>query len=205
MQKLTFNMLNNTYLFNILNIFNIKKIRYDLIQQTIVWQLSINRKISANTKNISQIRGSTKKIYQQKGSGRARHGSVRAVQFKGGEVVFGPSNNKKYNFKVNKKSRKLALLHAFSLKLRTNSIYIIKSFVCKNFKTKDFINFFGKSNKKIIFIDNNFDNDLYLATKNLFNVSLFKVIGINVLDIIQADYIYISDLSLRFILNTLKL
>lgn len=181
--------------------FDIKKIRYDLIQQSIIWQLINNRKIIASTKCTSEVRGSTRKIYKQKGTGRARHKSHRVGQFRGGAVIFGPSNKKRYFFKLNKKIRKKSLLHAILLKLNNNSMFIIKSININVCKTKSYFSAYGSSNRKILFINDSFDYKFYLSTKNLLNISLLKTINLNVLDLLRNDYIYISKNSFYSILD----
>ncbi|MBL0721931.1 MAG: 50S ribosomal protein L4, partial [Sulfurovum sp.] len=92
---------------------------------------------TAQTKNRSAVRGGGKKPWAQKGGGRARAGSLRSPIFVGGGVAFGPSTNKNYNQKVNKKQKKLALHHAIAEKVANNRVFVIDSVEIESGKTKD--------------------------------------------------------------------
>jgi large subunit ribosomal protein L4 len=162
-------------------------IRHDLIHQIVVWQLAKKRSAIAHAKEISEVRGSTRKIYKQKGTGRARHGSNRRVQFRGGGVVFGPTKDRVFDYKINKKVKKLALLNALALK----------------FKDKSFINMYGSS-KKMLFIDNEFNENFVKSTKNMFNVDVLPAIGLNVLDLIKHDELHFSENAFNSVLERLK-
>ena len=91
--------------------FNIENIRHDLIHQIVVWQLAKRREVISNVKKVSDVKGSTRKIYRQKGTGRARHGSLKRNLFRGGGITFGPTKEKRYDYKLNKKVRKLCLFN----------------------------------------------------------------------------------------------
>ncbi len=97
--------------------------------------LASQRANSAHTKNRSAVSGGGKKPFSQKGGGRARQGSIRAPQFRGGGVVFGPSNSKNYNQKVNKKQKKLALKYAISEHAKDESLLVVDSLVIESGKT----------------------------------------------------------------------
>jgi large subunit ribosomal protein L4 len=125
---------------------------------------------SAHTKNRSAVRGGGRKPFAQKGGGRARQGSIRAPQFKGGGVVFGPSNNKNYDQKVNKKQKRLALMHAIAEKAANEKLFVVESVVIESAKTKDavaFINDLGQ--RDVLIVKEMIDDKTYLAFRNLQN------------------------------------
>lgn len=182
---------------------NIKNIRYDIINIVIVWQLAKTRLIIANTNNTSLVRGSTKKIYKQKGLGKARHGSMRVNHFRGGGVTFGPSIKRRFLFNVNKTIKKIAFTHVVLLKFYTNSIRIIDSINNKSFKTK-YHKYIIKEYKKILFVDLKFHRNFVLSTNNIRSIKLLKINGINTLDLIKSDIVYISKQSFSLILQMLR-
>ena len=138
----------------IILIFDIREIRYDLIHKVVMLNYSCNRITLANTKQLSFVVGSTKKIYRQKGTGRSRHGSVRRSLFRGGCVTFGPTNKKSYFLKINKKLKKIALLHSIVLKNYTNNIIVYDRLCSISNKTKSVIKLYGCFlYKKILFVD----------------------------------------------------
>ena len=188
------------------SILDIKNIRHDLIHQLVVWQLAKKRGSISHTKGVSEVRGSTRKIYRQKGTGRARHGSIRRGQFRGGGIIFGPNKNKIFHYKVNKKVKKIALLNALALKFREKSISIHEYFETKDGKTKTFINMcsYNGSSKKVLFIDNDFSENFIKSTKNLYNVNRLPTVGINVLDLIKHDKVHFSEGAFKNILERLK-
>jgi large subunit ribosomal protein L4 len=187
-------------------ILDVEHIRHDLIHQLITWQLAKKRSAIAHAKGISEVRGSTRKIYRQKGTGRARHGSIRGAQFRGGGIIFGPSNESVFTYKINKKVKKIALLNALALKLKNKSIIIHESFEIKDGKTKTFINMYGSksSSNKMLFIDSDFSKDFINSTKNFPNVDRLCAAGVNVLDLIRCDEIHFSEQAFKSIVERLK-
>ena len=188
------------------SVFNIENIRYDLIHQLVLWQQSYKRSATTHVKEISEVRGSTRKIYKQKGTGRARHGSVRGAQFVGGGIIFGPSKDKVYKSKVNKKVKKIALLNALALKYKEKSIIIREHLKMKTNKFKDFSKVYGDkmSSQKILFIDNKFDDNFVKSTRNNHKFNVLNSIGINVLDLIKHDKIYFSEEAFNTVLARFK-
>jgi large subunit ribosomal protein L4 len=185
------------------SLLNLEDIRHDLIHQIVVWQLAKKRSAIAHTKELSEVQGSTRKIYKQKGTGRARHGSNRRVQFRGGGVVFGPTKNRVFEYKINKKVKKLALLNALALKFKSKSISIHERFEIEDNKTKTFINMYGDS-KKMLFIDNEFHDNFVKSTNNMYNVDILPSIGLNVLDVIKHDKLHFSENAFNGILERLR-
>ncbi len=126
------------------------------------------RASSAHTKNRSAVSGGGKKPFAQKGGGRARQGSIRAPQFRGGGVVFGPTNAKNYTQKVNKKQKRLALMHAIAEKAANEKIFVVDSIEVASGKTKDANEFFKSFNvRDALFVKELIDDKTYLAFRNL--------------------------------------
>lgn len=180
-------------------------VRYDLIHQLILWQQAKRRSPISHTKEISAVKGSTRKIYRQKGTGKARHGSIRGAQFVGGGIIFGPSKNKVYDYKVNKKVRKIALLHSLSLKYKSNSIFIHDKLTVQTSRFKDFVEIYGKRvlTQKTLFISDSFDDKFIMATRNNYRVKVLCLSAINVLDIIKSDIIIFSENAFENIVGRL--
>jgi len=185
------------------SVLDVKSIRYDLIHQLIVWQQSKKRHPISNTKGISDVRGSTRKIYRQKGTGRARHGSVRGAQFVGGGIIFGPTKKRVYEYKVNKKVKKLALLNALALKCKNNSLLVYENLKVTTPKSKELLKIYYDRffSNKVLFIDKNFDTNLVKSMKNIVNFNKVNTCGINVLDIINHDKICFSEEAFNCVIN----
>jgi len=127
-----------------------------------------NRANSAQTKNRSEVRGGGKKPFAQKGGGRARQGSIRAPQFRGGGVVFGPSNNRNYNQKVNKKQKRLALMHAIAEKAANEKVFVVDNIIIESGKTKDAKEFVADFKQRdVLLVKEMIDDKTFLALRNL--------------------------------------
>lgn len=109
-------------------------VRADVMHRVIVWQMAKRRAGTHSSKEIANVEGSTRKIYKQKGRGRARHGSIRAPQFRGGAIIFGP-HPRSHEFSLNKKVRKLGLISALSLKKQENSIIVLDKLKAQGYKS----------------------------------------------------------------------
>ena len=135
---------------------------------------------TAQTKNRSAVSGGGKKPWAQKGGGRARAGSLRSPIFVGGGVAFGPSSNRNYDQKVNKKQKKLALYHAIAEKAANERVYVIDSIVVESGKTKDaaaFVNSLGQ--RDVLVVKEMIDDKTFLAFRNLQNSYLVEANELN--------------------------
>jgi large subunit ribosomal protein L4 len=135
---------------------------------------------TAQTKNRSAVRGGGKKPWAQKGGGRARAGSLRSPIFVGGGVTFGPSTNKNYDQKVNKKQKKLALYHAIAEKAANEKVYVVESIAIESGKTKDaaaFVNAMGE--RDVLVVMETIDDKTFLAFRNLQNSYLVEANELN--------------------------
>jgi large subunit ribosomal protein L4 len=165
--------------------------RKDIISRVVLWQLAKKRSGSHNVKGKSDVHGTTKKMRKQKGSGGARHGSRKAVQFRGGGVIFGPVN-RDHGFGLLKKVRKAALRMALSSKAQSGDLVIVDSLgYDEKIKTKDFLNRFGDY-KSALFIDSEKNENVLSALSNVYGFDFLPQIGTNVCDVIQHEKLVIS-------------
>lgn len=156
-----------------------------------------------DTKERSDIVGSTRKIKRQKGTGTARAGSIKNPIFRGGGRTFGP-HPRNYSFKLNKKVKRLARKSALSYKAKENSILIVEDFNLENPKTRDFkeiLKSFNIDNKETLFILNKSDENIYLSARNLQNVKVLRAEGINTYEVLKAKKIVFVESSLETIVE----
>ncbi|HIE35218.1 MAG TPA: 50S ribosomal protein L4 [Campylobacterales bacterium] len=130
---------------------------------------------SAHTKNRSAVRGGGRKPWQQKGRGGARAGSIRSPLFVGGGVAFGPTNQKNYTQKINKKQKRLALEYALFEKAKDQKLYIVDSIAVESGKTKDAVAIIKKLNARdLLIVKELIDEKTYLAFRNIPNAYLIE-------------------------------
>ncbi len=130
---------------------------------------------NAQTKNRSAVSGGGKKPFSQKGGGRARQGSIRAPQFRGGGVVFGPTTDKNYTQKVNKKQKKLALYHALAEKAANEALFVVDDITIESGKTKDAATFVKNLGQRdVLVVKDLIDDKTFLAFRNLQNAYLVE-------------------------------
>lgn len=167
--------------------------RVDILSRVIEWQLSKRRSGTHKTKTVSEISGSTKKIYKQKGTGNARHGSKRQIQFRGGAKAFGPVV-RSHEYSLPKKVRQLGLKVALSSKLKSGDLIVVDAFALKTPKTKDLVKFVDAvGSTKILVIDGAAVNENVLkASGSLFNFDVLPQIGANVYDIVRKDKLVLT-------------
>ena len=165
------------------------------IFDVIVMQRASLRQGTHSTKTRREVSGGGRKPFRQKGTGRARQGSIRANLYRGGGIAFGPKP-RSYSYKLNRKVRRLALRSILSQKVLDKSLTIVDSLVMPNIKTKDFIKVMDafKFERKTLFvadISEDFDN-AYLSMRNLPNVLFMTVEALNVYDISNANNIVMT-------------
>ncbi len=165
--------------------------RKDIITRVILWQLAKRRAGSHDVKGKSDVHGTTKKFVRQKGSGGARHGSKKAVQFRGGGVVFGPVL-RDHGYSLQKKVRKLGMRMALSEKVKNGNLLVVDSLKSENrLKTKDFLARF-ENDKSTLFIDVDYDDNMCYAMSNVVGFDFIPQIGANVYDIMRKDRLIVS-------------
>ena len=162
--------------------------------------MSNSRIATASTKTRSEVSGGGRKPWRQKGTGNARQGSIRATQWRGGGIVFGPTPNKNYKKKQNKKERRLAILSALSYKLKDNELIVLDELNFKTNKTKEMTELLTKlniRNNKVLVAVEELTENLYLSVRNLANVKLVRFNEVNTFDLVSADNLLITENALK--------
>jgi len=179
------------------------EVNEDSLKKMIRLQLDATRQGTRKTKNRSEVSGGGKKPWKQKGTGRARQGSIRATQWRGGGVPFGV-DNRDYSFKINKKERALALKSALTLKAK--SLVVVDSFDTKMTKTKEASKMLSnlKLEGKVLVITSDDAENLYLAVRNLENVLVIYADEVNCYDLLNADMVLIDEAGIKMIEEVLK-
>ena len=175
------------------------KVNYKLIKYVIDWQLNHAKPRTAKTKQRNQIRGSTKKIIAQKGSGGARHASKKAPLFVGGGVAHGPKGAVYKIKKINKKVRKLALAQTLSKKNLYKNLHILADVKKEIKKTKEFNKFLEKNklDNALIISDNDTLKNINKSARNIKNLKLIKDEGANIYDLFKYKNVIITSTSAK--------
>ena len=163
------------------------KVLYDAI---ILGRASL-RQGTHSTKTRSEVRGGGRKPWRQKGTGHARQGSIRSVQWVGGGR-YGTPVPRDYSKKMNRKERTIAIKSAYSHKALENAIVVLEDLVLETPKTKDFVKVLDSlklTDKKVLLVVKELDENVILATRNLSNILLVTPEEISVLDLVGADYL----------------
>ena len=176
----------------------------DALRQCIIAVRANQRQGNASTKTRSEVSGSGKKIYRQKGLGTGRAGDKRAIQRTGGGVAFGPKP-RSYNQKTNSKVRKLALKRALVDQAEEGEVYLIEELSSDSPKTKQFFSLLSKIglSKNLLLVDDQFDRNVGLAARNLKKVKLSRALDVSALDIVGAKHIICSLKGLDALLGKL--
>ena len=179
-------------------IFSLKPDNY-LIQSLIDWQLNHFKPRTAKTKQRNEIRGSTAKIYAQKGTGGARHSSRKAPIFVGGGVAHGPKGKVYKIKKINKRIRKIGLFHLLSQKNKINSLFIIEDFKNEIKKTKILNNFLEKHKLKnsLIISDKKSASNIIKSTRNIPNLKIVDQMGANAYDLLKYKNVIFTTSSIK--------
>ncbi len=175
-------------------VFNIEPNTQAIFDAVLLQQASM-RQGTHKTKTRTEVSGGGKKPFRQKGTGRARQGSTRATQWRGGGIAFGPTP-RSYGFKLNRKVRRLALRSALSSKVASNNVTVLENIKFEEIKTKKFVEVMKAFNfeRKTLFvvdIEEEFDN-AFLSMRNIPNAMMLTVETLNVYDIVNADQVVIT-------------
>ena len=178
------------------SIFNID-VKSGVLHEVVKMQLASKRAGSASVKHRSDVRGSGRKLFRQKGTGRARRGDVKAPLLRGGGSVFGP-DPKSYFYRVPKKVRRLALKMALSSKLKANNIVVLDKIEMDRIKTKDFLDLMAALNtKNALIITEKKNENLELSARNIPGVKVLRIEGLNVYDILKYENLVLTESSLK--------
>ena len=175
------------------------KVNHKMIKYVIDWQLNHSKSRTAKTKQRNEIRGSTKKIIAQKGSGGARHASKKAPIFVGGGVAHGPKGSVYKIKKINKKVRKAALAQTLSKKNLDKTLYIIADVKKEIKKTKDFYKFLTKNKllNSLIISDDESIKNLNKSARNIKDIKIIKHNGANIYDIFRYKNLIMTSTSAK--------
>ncbi|MEQ8909305.1 MAG: 50S ribosomal protein L4 [Vicingaceae bacterium] len=168
--------------------------------------LANQRQGTSKSKERAEIKGSTKKIKKQKGTGTARAGSIKSPLFRGGGTVFGPKP-RDYSFKLNKKLKKLARKSALSYKVKDGQLQIIEEVNLEGPKTKDFYQILSNlksSDKKTLMVVSDLNKNLYLSSRNLQGTKVVTASEINTYDLVNAKSVLVTEGSLEKIESLLS-
>lgn len=196
-------------IFSTININFSRKINYHTIYRAVNVYLANKRQATAKVKNRSEVSGGGKKPWRQKGTGRARAGSIRSPLWVGGGIVFGPRGNQNFKIKQNHKEYVNAFLSAISAK--KNSLLVLNNDFKDIYKTKDIIRIFQKFDinyidDNILFIVDNINENknLLLSVNNIKKVKLVSVKNLNVYDVINAKSLFFTLKSFKILIEAIK-
>jgi large subunit ribosomal protein L4 len=172
-------------------------VKPSVLHEVVTMQLSNRRSGTAAVKHRSDVRGSGKKLFRQKGTGRARRGDIKSPLLRGGGVVFGP-DKRNYSYRVPKKVRKLALKMALSSKLLENELVVLDQFELDEIKTKKFAGVLKTLKLKNALIVTEKPNDnLELSARNVPNVKVLRSEGLNVYDILKYRMLVVLEPAVK--------
>jgi large subunit ribosomal protein L4 len=177
----------------------------DLLHQVVVAQMANRRQIVAHTKTRGEVRGGGRKPWRQKGTGRARHGSIRSPLWKGGGVTFGPRKEKIYKQKINKKMARLALFMALSSKAKDNELLILEDLKIEKPKTKlmaEILNKLPSKSKSVLIALPKKEETIIRATSNIPAIQTIEARNLNALDLLSYKYLLMPKEAIKAIKET---
>ena len=172
-------------------------VRADVLHQVVTAQLAGQRSGTASVKHRGQVTGSTRKLFKQKGTGRARRGDIKSPLLRSGGVVFGP-DGRRYEQKVPKKVRRLALKMALSSKLAEAALTVVDRFDLEQIKTRDFVAVMRSLNmNKVLIVTDAANENLERSSRNVPGVKVLRAEGLNVYDILKYDRLLLLEPSVQ--------
>ena len=177
----------------------------DLVHQVVVSQMANRRRKIAKAKDRSEVRGGGKKPWRQKGTGRARHGSIRSPIWKGGGVTFGPRTERVFKKIIPKKMRRKALFMVLSAKAKENLVLVLDELKLEKTKTKlmlEILNkLFLKKGSGLVVLDKK-DDKIILSARNIPKVATLQAKDLNVLDLLSYKYVLMPKEAIKVIKET---
>jgi len=170
-----------------------------VLKDALVLYLASVRQGTHSTKTRAEVSGGGRKPWRQKGTGNARQGSIRAVQWRKGGIAFGPKP-RDYSKKQNRKERRLALLSALSYKVADKELVVLDSIKFETNKTKEMVNLLNKlelANSKVLLVVDELDDNVCLAARNLGNVKIVLPTEVNTYDVVNSDKMVMTEASLK--------
>ncbi len=171
------------------------KVNPIVVQQVVVAQNANSRQVLAHTKGRAEVRGGGRKPWKQKGTGRARHGSIRSPLWIGGGVTFGPTSERNFAQKVNKKVKQQALAMAFSDKVAENRLVLVDAYSLTDPKTKTLASVLQKlpnKNQSTLIVTASVEDNMVKASKNLPRVETIYYGSLNIVDLLKYKYILVN-------------
>ncbi|MBU1130803.1 50S ribosomal protein L4 [Patescibacteria group bacterium] len=184
--------------------FNIK-IKPAVVQQVVEAQLANSRQVLAHTKGRSEVRGGGRKPWKQKGTGRARHGSIRSPLWKGGGVTFGPTKERNFSKAVNKKVKKKAVQMVLADKANNNKLILVEGLQLDAAKTKKLVEILNKlpiKNKKVLIALVKKSDSVIRSAKNLPQVETLPAASLNVVDLLNYPYLLMPVAAIKKVIET---
>ena len=185
-------------------IFGIEPHKQAMFDAAVMQRASL-RQGTHKTKTRTEVRGGGRKPWKQKGTGRARQGSIRSPQWRGGGVVFGPTP-RSYNLKMNKKVRRLALKSALSFKVLENEMVVLNELTLAAPKTKEMVAILSKleADKKVLLVVGADNNNAMLSARNIPSVKIIPATQVNVLDLLDARKVVMTQDAVNHIEEVLS-
>ena len=186
------------------------KINLDLVHQVVVSQMANRRRVLAHAKGRAEVRGGGRKPWRQKGTGRARVGSIRSPLWRGGGVTFGPTKERVFKKKINKKMRKIAFFMALSAKAKNNLLLILDKLSLKQPKTKSMTKIIENWKLEIknfkegscLIASPRKDENIIRATRNIPNLQTIEARNLNTLDLLSFKYLIMPKETIKVIKET---
>ena len=177
----------------------------DLIHQVVLSQMANRRKVIAKTKDRSEVRGGGRKPWRQKGTGRARHGSIRSPIWRGGGVTFGPTGREVFKKRIPKKMRRKALFMVLSAKAKENLIFVLDNLKIEKPKTKIMVEIleqlFLKKSSGLLVLPK-IDENIIKSVRNIPKIDPIQAKDLNVLDLLNYKYIVMPKEAIEVIKET---
>ncbi len=172
-------------------------VKSNVLHEVVRMQLAGRRSGTASVKHRSDVKGSRRKLFRQKGTGRARRGDIKSPLLRGGGSVFGP-DPRSYSYSVPKKVKKLALKMALSSKYRAGELVVLDNFNMDNVKTKNFVEIIKKFNiNKALIVTDKKNEKLELSSRNVPGVKVMRYEGVNVYDVLKYDHLVLLEPSIQ--------
>ncbi len=177
----------------------------DLVYQVATSQMANRRRVIAHTKDRSEVRGGGKKPWRQKGTGRARHGSIRSPIWVGGGITFGPRKERVFKKTISKKMRRKALFMVLSVKAKDNLLIVLDKLKFEKPKTKEIINILKNlpcKEKNCLIVLPDYDKNVILSARNLPKISTIEARNLNALDLLSFKYLLAPKDTIKTIKET---
>lgn len=182
------------------------EINHDLIHQVVVAQMANSRQAIAHAKGRSEIRGGGRKPWRQKGTGRARHGSIRSPIWRGGGATFGPTKERIFKKKINKKMKQKALFMVLTSKIKDNELILLDKLELKEPKTKSIAklleSILKKKKKNALIVIPKKDENIIRANRNIPYSKTLRADSLNVLDLLSFKYLIMPKEAIKIIEKT---